>query len=54
MDAALPFFGALLAGGFDDFQLVGREPSALGAFGLWALDVEYDHRVDIEAEAIVR
>lgn len=32
--AALPFFGVLLLGGFDDFQLVGREPSALGTFGL--------------------
>lgn len=32
--AALPFFGTLLLGGFDDFQLVGREPSVLGAFGL--------------------
>lgn len=34
LGAALPFFGVLLLGGFDDFQLVGREPSALAAFGL--------------------
>ena len=32
--AAIPFFATLLLGGFDDFQLVGREPSALTAFGL--------------------
>ena len=32
--AAIPLFGTLLLGGFDDFQLVGREPSALTAFGL--------------------
>ena len=34
--AAVPFIGTLLLGGFDDFQLVGQEPSALGAFGLLA------------------
>lgn len=32
--AAIPLFGTLQLGGFDDFQLVGREPSALTAFGL--------------------
>ncbi len=32
--AAVPFFGTLLLGGFDDLQLVGRDASALGAFGL--------------------
>ena len=32
--AALPFFGVLLLGGFDDFEFVGREPSALATFGL--------------------
>jgi hypothetical protein len=32
--AAIPFFGVLLLGGFDDFQMVGKEPSALGTFGL--------------------
>ncbi len=34
LGAALPFFGTLLLGGFDDFQLVGREPSALATFGV--------------------
>lgn len=34
LGAALPFFGVLLLGGFDDFQFVGQEPSALAAFGL--------------------
>ena len=34
LGAALPFFGVLLLGGFDDFQLVGQEASALAAFGL--------------------
>lgn len=32
--AAIPLFGTLLLGGFDDFQLVGREVSALTAFGI--------------------
>lgn len=32
--AALPFFGTLLLGGFDGFELVGQEPSALATFGL--------------------
>lgn len=32
--AALPFFGTLLLGGFDDLQLVGQELSALQAFGI--------------------
>lgn len=31
---AVPFFAALLLGGFDDFQLVGRDASALAAFGI--------------------
>jgi len=32
--AALPFFGVLLPGGFDGFELVGQEPSAFRTFGL--------------------
>lgn len=32
--AAVPFFGTMLLGGFDDFKLVGREVSALEAFGI--------------------
>jgi hypothetical protein len=31
---AVPFFATLLLGGFDDFQLVGRDVSALTAFGI--------------------
>ncbi len=34
--AAVPFFGTLVLGGFDDLQLVGRDASALGAFGFLA------------------
>lgn len=32
--AAIPFLATLLLGGFDDFQLVGREVSVLTAFGI--------------------
>jgi hypothetical protein len=32
--AGVPFFGTLLLGGFDDFQWVGQEVSALAAFGI--------------------
>ena len=34
LGAALPFFGVLLLGGFADFEMVGKEPSALQTFGL--------------------
>lgn len=32
--AAVPFFATLLLGGFNDFQIVGRDVSALEAFGI--------------------